>query len=235
VWALSADRGEIIAHDHVGDSRLTTTAAAAARKHFHAAWAAAFREDPEEKPTTEDFTGLRHRVVSPRCTEISCVGVLRRLEALLLDYPLTATEMCDCPLPGDALRRLRDAPTDKNPLVPTLLEPAQRVLGTAGFVVNAVRVDAYFGYCVLSRYTSDTRLTSGGSSYGSGTTSSGRCTCTSTFPPLRGAQRRPHGALRATTTSSTCSKPRSTRRTGTQRAVPAVGDSYSSVPTLGAT
>ena len=158
VWVQSSERGDIIVHDHVDDSRLTTTTDAA-RSHFHAAWARAFNESPEEKPTTEDFTGLRHRVISPLVTEISCIGVTRRLETLLADFPLVGTEVCEYPIPGDALRRLRDPASDTNPLVPDLLEPAQRILGTAGFIVNAVRADAYFGCCVLSRYASVLRLT----------------------------------------------------------------------------
>ena len=59
VWVTSTERGILIIHDHVDDSRLTSTTAAA-RSHFYLAWAAEFNSAPESAELSENFTGLRH-------------------------------------------------------------------------------------------------------------------------------------------------------------------------------
>ena len=60
-----------------------------------------------------------------------------------------------------ALQSLRDTPSDTDPLDLTLLPPMRRILGCVGFIVVTVRCDAYFAYCVLSRYVNDRRMTAG--------------------------------------------------------------------------
>ena len=59
---------------------------------------------------------------------------------------------------ADSLRRLL-VPDCQSPLVPLLLPLAQRIAGTIGFIVSATRPDAYFAYCVVSRFLSETTLT----------------------------------------------------------------------------
>ena len=65
----------------------------------------------------------------------------------------------DVPLPFDALRRLQEGPTARNPLCPERVPLAQQIGGTVGFITNMVRCDAHFGYCVIARYLSEARLT----------------------------------------------------------------------------
>ena len=57
----------------VDDTRITATTAAV-RIEFHEAWAAEFGETIVTRELSEDFTGLRHRVVGPFTTTISCEG-----------------------------------------------------------------------------------------------------------------------------------------------------------------
>ena len=157
VWIGHSERGALIVHDHVDDSRITATSPLA-RTHFHEAWASEFGEIIESKPLSEDFTGLRHSRTGPSTTAISCGGVLRRLGVLLEGYPLMAGERCDWPLPATALARLQDGPAS-SPLAPHLVEGVAPILGTIGFIAGLARPDAFFGYCVLSRFAGADRLT----------------------------------------------------------------------------
>ncbi len=49
---------------------------------------------------------------------------------------------------------VRHCPTDL-----THLAPIRSILGCVGFIVVTVRCDAYFAFCVLSRYVNERRLT----------------------------------------------------------------------------
>ena len=49
--------------------------------------------------------------------------------------------------------------TDKNQLVPDLLDLARSICGTIGFIVTHVRVDAYFAFCVCSSCMNAASLT----------------------------------------------------------------------------
>ena len=62
VWVASTERGILIIHNHVDDSRLTSTTAAA-RSHFYLAWASEFNSAPESAELSENFTGLGHEVL----------------------------------------------------------------------------------------------------------------------------------------------------------------------------
>jgi hypothetical protein len=92
-------------------------------------------------------------------TAISCEGVILRLAALLRDLPPEKAEKVDWPLPAVALRTLAVGPTERCPLVPHLADIAAPILGTIGFVAGMARPDAYFAFCVLSRYAGAARLT----------------------------------------------------------------------------
>ena len=158
IWVLKSVRGILLIHDHVDDSRLTTTTPEA-RSHFYLAWAVEFNSPPEPLELSENFTGLRHHRVGTRGVEISCLGVIKSLAELLEPYPIGGSMPCDVPLPADALRRLQEGPSALNPLCPDLVLIAQKIGGTIGFVTNMVRCDAHFGYCVISRYLNVGRLT----------------------------------------------------------------------------
>ena len=58
-----------------------------------------------------------------------------------------------------ALRALRESPSEADPLDLTHLAPMRSILGCIGFIVVTVQCDAYFAFCVLSRYVNDRRLT----------------------------------------------------------------------------
>ena len=59
-------------------------------------------------------------------------------------------------MPHDALRNLLHPPKPLQAVVdPTLLPYAQKIAGTIGFIVNSVRPDAYFAYCVLACYINE--------------------------------------------------------------------------------
>jgi hypothetical protein len=158
IWVDRTARGTLIVHDHVDDSRLTSTTDAA-RSHFYRAWAAEFNSPPEPAELSENFTGLRHQRVGPFTIAISCMGVIRQLVDLIAAHPALNGSHHDIPLPIDALSRLREGPTAAHPLCPDRLEMAQRIAGTIGFITNMTRPDAHFAYCTLSRYLSDHKLT----------------------------------------------------------------------------
>ena len=63
------------------------------------------------------------------------------------------------PMAESALRLLRDSPSARDPIDLTHLVPMRRILGCVGFIVVTVRCDAYFAYCVLSRYVNERRMT----------------------------------------------------------------------------
>ncbi len=72
--------GALLLHDHVEDSRLTANTTAI-RTHYYHAWAAAFNSPPEPLTLSENFKGLRHQRTGVHTTEISCLGVIRSLQA----------------------------------------------------------------------------------------------------------------------------------------------------------
>ena len=158
VWTLHTTDGSLIVHDHVDDSRITATTPAA-RMAFHSAWAAEFRETITTRALSEDFTGLRHTRIDALTTSVSCEGVIRKLGPLLESLPLLSNEKCDWPLPMLAPRTLEAGPSATNPLAPHLAEVAAPILGTIGFVAGMARPDAYFAFCVLSRYAGAARIT----------------------------------------------------------------------------
>ena len=157
VFIGHSERGSLIIHDHVDDSRITSTTVAA-RDHFHLAWANEFGESIEVKPPSEDFTGLRHTRLGPLTTAISCEGVIRRLELLLEPHPLAVGVKCKWPLPAVALARL-SAGVGADVLPPDMSDKVAPILGTIGFIVGTTRPDAYFAFCVLARYAGPLRLT----------------------------------------------------------------------------
>ena len=159
VWVLKSALGTIIIHDHVDDSRLTSTTAAA-RSHFYRAWALEFNSPPESAELSKDFTGLRHHQLDALTTEISCGAVIRSLNDLVAPYTeFWSTRNHDTPLPVDGLKLLEYPPDKHNTLRPDLLPYAQKIAGAIGFIVNAVRPDAYFAYCVLAGYVNVNMLT----------------------------------------------------------------------------
>ena len=89
---------------------------------------------------------------------MSSLGVLRSLELLLADQCLLRNTPFDTPMASDSLRRLL-SPDSDSPLVPLQLPHAQRIAGTIGFIVSTTRPDAYFAYCVVSRFLGESTLT----------------------------------------------------------------------------
>jgi hypothetical protein len=157
VWVQDSPLGIIIYHDHVDDSRLTTTAAGVLT-HFHRAWALRFGESLALAERSEDFTGLRHHPTEHDTIAVSCEGVIKRLGALIAPWPLPPHVTCGSSMSATALRALRDSPLATDPVDLTHLIPMRRILGCVGFIVVTVRCDAYFAYCVLSRYVNDRRM-----------------------------------------------------------------------------
>ena len=158
VWVLKSPLGIIIIHDHVDDSRLTSTTAAA-RSHFYRAWALEFNSPPESAELSEDFTGLRHHQIDALSTEISCGAVIRSLADLIAPYTSHfSARVPVTPLPVNGLKLLEYPPDKHAALRLDLLPYAQKIAGTIGFIVNAVRPDAYFAYCVLAGYINATMM-----------------------------------------------------------------------------
>jgi hypothetical protein len=158
VWVKRDPLGDIIVHDHVDDSRITATSDEV-RVAFHQAWAVRFGERIVPGDLSEDFTGLRHRVLSADSTEISCKGVIRRLERHLSSFPVHDGTDLRTPLPVDVLRRLRVGPSAYNVLAPARLEAAQQAVGAIGFIAMAARPDVSFAYQVLARQLTADKLT----------------------------------------------------------------------------
>ena len=103
--------------------------------------------------------GVRRRRINPTTTELSCAGVIKALADLISPYPLPKEVSCSYPMSENATRELRDGPTDKNQLVPDLLNLARSICGTIGFIVTHVRVDGYFAFCVCSSFMNEASLT----------------------------------------------------------------------------
>jgi hypothetical protein len=161
VFVRRLPEGDLIVHDHVDDSRLTSTTPAA-RALFHTAWALEFGETPTMVDLTEDFTGLRHRRTGPLTTEISCEGVIRRLAPLLDGLTMPGGSTWDAPLPEDSLRTMLRTPPpspEQQLLWADNLALTQKILGTIGFVAALARPDVSFAYNALARYTNPQRFT----------------------------------------------------------------------------
>jgi len=158
VFTWSSPLGVVVIHDHVDDTRITTTSPEA-RRQFTTAWAVEFGEPFPSEELSEDFTGLCHHRLGPSRTEVSCVGVLRRLIPLVAPYPPPSHH--DCPLPEDAIRQLRNTESDATPradMSESDLKVAQKILGTIGFAATTCRPDVCFAYYILSRYINPARF-----------------------------------------------------------------------------
>jgi hypothetical protein len=88
VWVYTSIVGTLIIHDHVDDSRLTSTTPQA-RSYFYLHWAAEFGEPLESKELSEGFTGLHHHVLLDGSVQVSCLGVVRALAPLVAGHPPT--------------------------------------------------------------------------------------------------------------------------------------------------
>jgi hypothetical protein len=157
-WVRTTDEGTLIVHDHVDDSRLTSTTDAV-RDAFHRAWAETFGEPLGATPQSEDFTGLRHHRIDARTTAVSCEGIILRLQRELEPFPLSTNESCNWPLSALAFTRLRAQPAPIAERANTEhLRTAATLLGIIGFITALVRADGYFAYAVLCRFATPDRL-----------------------------------------------------------------------------
>ena len=157
-WVRTTDEGTLIVHDHVDDSRLTSTTDAV-RDAFHRAWAETFGEPLGATPQSEDFTGLRHHRIDARTTAVSCEGIILRLQRELEPFPLSTNESCNWPLTALAFTRLRAQPAPIAERANTEhLRTAATLLGIIGFITALVRADGYFAYAVLCRFATPDRL-----------------------------------------------------------------------------
>jgi len=161
VWVYQSAAGILVVHDHVDDSRLTSTSVEV-RSHFYRHWAAEFGEPLESKELSEDFTGLRHHVLDDGSVQVSCVGVIRALVPLVLAHVLPRAGMDDTPMSRDMPLQLRMAPESSHAsdrVDEELLSAAQVLAGTIDFVAASSRPDVYFAYVVTARYVNAQRIT----------------------------------------------------------------------------
>ena len=143
VWVYQSAMGVLVVHDHVDDSRLTSTTSEV-RSHFYRHWAAEFGEPLESKELSEDFTGLRHHVLADGSIQVSCVGVIRALIPLVALHPLSRAKMDVTPMARDmplALRMAAESTHASDQVDAALLSPAQVLAGTIGFVAASSRPD----------------------------------------------------------------------------------------------
>jgi hypothetical protein len=61
-------------------------------------------------------------------------------------------------MPENALSLLPSPPANQSAIRPDLLPHAEKIAGTIGFIVNAVRPDGYFGSCVLASYINSPKM-----------------------------------------------------------------------------
>jgi hypothetical protein len=64
------------------------------------------------------------------------------------------------PLPVNGLQLLQYPPEDQAGVRLDFLPHAQKIAGTIGFIVNSVRPDGYFAYCVLASYFNPLKMSS---------------------------------------------------------------------------
>ena len=139
---------------HVDDTKLWYSRPEV-RAAFLAAWAAKFNEPPAKADTSEFFVGIRSQRATKDTIHLTCVGVIKTIESLIEAFPVQKGYSVEFPMPVDGPRLLRDAPPDPEPLPAATITLARRLTGAIGFVATHVRADAYFPFCVLSRYQGD--------------------------------------------------------------------------------
>ena len=97
--------------------------------------------------------GIRTERTGPRTSQLTCVGVIKSIECLIVDHPSLHGREFTFPVPEDGPRRLRDEEAAQPEVMdPCLISLARSVAGAVGFVATHVRPDVYFAYCVLARY-----------------------------------------------------------------------------------
>ena len=128
------------------------------KDEFLAAWREEYNEDADTSESFDDFTGISH-VRKGNRTEISCRKVTANLASLLGSHPLPRGMTIAVPLGSDALRKLEEPASDKNPLLPNMLDPGRRILGTGAFITNRQYFAGLFAFSTLARYMSEGRLT----------------------------------------------------------------------------
>jgi hypothetical protein len=155
---LDSGRDILIIRIHVDDGRLLYSVLAS-MVSFCDKFITAFGSSSDLVEESEAYTGLRYKVISPTVTEVTCPGVLERLAAALLDYPLPENVRATYPLPTNASLKLREGPSAANPLVDHKVPAAQHLGGLAGFVAVKVRFDGLLGYMLLTPYLRVGKLT----------------------------------------------------------------------------
>jgi len=73
---------------HVDDTKLWFNRPEV-RTAFLATWAAEFGEPPAPADLSEFFVGIRSLRVSPSTTQLTCVGVIKSIQSLITDHPLS--------------------------------------------------------------------------------------------------------------------------------------------------
>jgi hypothetical protein len=120
---------------------------------FLAAWHQAFQEHENAAATSNEFCDLVLTDLPTGGVGISTPKVLGHLNDLLLTVPWPDNLTYSTPLASDNLLRIKMEPTLTNPKMDedTILI-ARRIVGTAGFVCNSVRLDALLAYVTVSQY-----------------------------------------------------------------------------------
>ena len=125
---------------------------------FLAAWRAEFNEEADASECVDNFTGLSHIRKGDR-TEVTCQKVSANLAAILVPHPFPAGMTFSSPLGSDAMRRLEEEASDKNPLVLAKLDDGRRILGTGAFITGHTYPTASFAFGTLARYVNERKIT----------------------------------------------------------------------------
>jgi len=127
-------------------------------QEFYDMWKDLFGCSTPFEALSEHFTGLRFHPTALG-TEITCIGVIRQLGPLLEAYPMPAGTLCVDPLPSNASLRLRDGPSDSNPLVEARVAEAMHMMGISGFAIYKVRMELTVDFVLLAPHVRPGHLT----------------------------------------------------------------------------
>jgi hypothetical protein len=135
------------------DDNLFVHSGGALWDEFEAAWSKRFKEPVNASESLDEFCGLLLEDSDDGSTAISAPHVLQSLGGALAAHPLPTSAICDTPLAGDALRTLKEPPSESNPLMSAEhTQIAQSLTGIAGWISGTYRFDAYLAFVAVAQH-----------------------------------------------------------------------------------
>ena len=120
---------------------------------FEAAWCERFDEHGDPTAMNDEFCGLYIEDLPGGWVALSAPKVLHHLKDELAKHPVPARLKFNTPVGSNGLKEMAEPVSDTNPLLDAAqTEAARALIGTAGWLCNAVRLDGLLGYVNVSQY-----------------------------------------------------------------------------------